>query len=58
MNLLNDHRGGTGVKIDKNSVFKMIEIIREKGAISGNQQASLAIGILYLYSCMRTVCGN
>ena len=53
VNLLNDHRRGlASVKIDKNSVLKMLEIIREKTEkLAVTQQASLAIRDSILYSC-------
>lgn len=57
VNLLNDHRRGlASVKIDKNSVLKMLEIIREKTEkLAVTQQASLAIRDSILYSCEQYV---
>ena len=57
VNLLNDHRRGlASVKIDKNSVLKMLETIREKTEkLAVTQQASLAIRDSILYSCEQYV---
>ena len=57
VNLLNDHRRGlASVKIDKNSVLKILEIIREKTEkLAVTQQASLAIRDSILYSCEQYV---
>ena len=57
VNLLNDHRRGlASVKIEKNSVLKMLETIREKTEkLAVTQQASLAIREIGRASCRERV---